>query len=199
MRVCAPFLICCALAAQSDPQPEASFFKGDPKVIMVHAADKARVRDPRNGQLLARWGQVYLAAGDRSRAEDAFGRALREDGDAGTHALITLAWLQNGYKKEALAAFKAMPKDSAFCAEWLARVARRFLEADLEAEAIQAMETAHRLTPSDWEACVEFGRSAVTTKRLELAGTWFFHAVQTRPRDKEVWTRIALAYAGEPR
>lgn len=200
MRACAPFLICCALGAQSAPPPEASFFKGDPKAIMVNAADKARVRAPRNGQFLARWGQVYLAAGNRDRAEDAFQRALREGGDdPGTHALITLAWLQNGLRKEALAAYKAMPKDSSSCAEWLGRVARRFLEAGLETEAIQAMETAHRLVPGDWQACVEFGRSAVASKRTELAGSWFFKAVQTRPRDEEVWTQIAQAYAGEPR
>ncbi|WP_005035815.1 tetratricopeptide repeat protein [Holophaga foetida] len=200
MRTCAFALFCCALGAQSAPPPDASFFKGDPKVIMVHAADKARVRAPRNSQYLARWAQVYLASGDRSRAEDAFQRALREGADdPGTHALITLAWLQNGFKKEALAAYKAMPKDSTSCAEWLARMAQRFLEADLEPEALQAMETAHRLAPGDWQACVEFGRSAVMTKRLDLAGDWFLKAVQTRPRDEEVWTQIALAYGSAPR
>lgn len=200
MRICAPFLICFALGAQTNPPLEASFFKGDPKDIMVHAADKARVRAPRDSQFLARWGQVYLAAGQRGRAEDAFRRAMQEGReDPGTHAFVVIAWLQNGFKKEALAAYAAMPKGSSSCAEWLALVAQHLLEADLESDAVKAMETAHRLAPGNWQACVEFGRSAVKTKRTALAGSWFFKAVQTHPRDKEVWTQIALAYAGEPR
>lgn len=197
MRACAPFLICCALSAQSNPPLDASFFKGDPKAVMVNAADKARVRAPRNSRFLARWGQAYLAAGQRDRAEDAFQRAIREGSDdPGTHALIALAWLQNGFKKEALAAYTIMPKNSA---EWLGRVACRFLEAGLETEAVQAMDLAHRMVPRDWEACVEFGRSAVKAKRTDLAGTWFFRAAKMHPRNEEVWTRIAQAYAGEPR
>jgi len=200
MRACALALSCCALGAQSNPFPDPSFFKGDPKTVMVQAADKARVRAPRNSHFLPRWGQVYLAAGDRNRAEDAFRRALQEGGkDPETHALVALAWLQNGFKQEALAAYAAMPKDSAASAPSLGLVARRFLEAGLETEGLQAMETAHRLLPGDWRACVEFGRSAVRLKRPELAEGWFFKAIQDHPRDEEVWTEIALAYAGEPR
>jgi len=200
MRACVLALTCCALGAQSPPGLDPSFFKGDPKTVMIHAADKAWVRAPRDSRLLARWGQVYLAGGDRERAEDAFKRALREGaGDPATHALIALAWLQNGFKKEALAAYATVPKDSASSAEWLARLGVRFLEVDLEPQALEAMEAAHRLNPKDWQASLEFGRAAVKTQRWELAGTWFYRAVQVRPRDEEVWTQIALAYAGEPR
>lgn len=126
MRAYALALACCVMSAQ-----DASFFQGDPKEVMIHAADKAWVRAPRNSRLLARWGQVYLAGGQRERAEDAFKRALREGGDdPATHALVALAWFQNGFKPEALVVYKAMPKTSTSSAEWLARLAVRFLEGD---------------------------------------------------------------------
>nr|WP_320132975.1 hypothetical protein [uncultured Holophaga sp.] len=196
MRACTLFVLCATLGAQSVPPLDSSFFEGSPRQVMVRAADKARVRAPGDSRFLARWGGVYLVAGQEARAEDAFRRALAAGADdPATHALICIGWLQAKRPGEARKAYAAMPVQGSDAAAWLARLAPRMMDAGLEKEGTEAMEKAWLQAPDNWQGSLEFGGSALRAKHPELAGTWFYRAARVRPDDEELWTRIAQAYA----
>jgi predicted Zn-dependent protease len=196
MRPALIALLSFPLLAQVPEGLRPDFFKQEAKVLMVAAADKARAQAPRDARVLAEAGRVYLAAGHRDRAEDAFRRALEAaPSDPGVHYLVAQGWLRGGFPAEARAAMSRMPTHSARAVEWLARAGVQFMEAGLVKEAEGYMDQAHAASPADWELCLDFGRAAVKGRQPEAAGRWFMRVVRLRPRDERAWTAIATAYA----
>jgi Flp pilus assembly protein TadD len=185
-----------ALGAQNAPGLDPSFFLGDARTIMVACADKARASHPEDSRALAEFGRIYLAAGARDRALEAFQRATRiGKGDAATHALIAQAWLAHGAKAEALAAagqaVELAPRNKAM----LASLGLQFTDAGFPVEGNGYMEKAYAQEPTDWEMAVGFGRAFLRIKNPDLAAVWFRHALTGRAGDDQVYRVVGLAYA----
>jgi Flp pilus assembly protein TadD len=185
-----------ALMAQTVPGLAPDFFMHDPKTIMVVCADKARAAHPEDSRQLAEFGRIYLAAGAKARAVEAFQRAARiGKHDAATHALIAQAWLSQGAKAEATAAattaLEQAPKNKGI----LASLGLQFTDAGFPVEGNGYMERAYALEPSDWAMCVGFGRAFLRGKNPDLAAVWFRHALTGRAGDDQVYKVVGLAYA----
>jgi Flp pilus assembly protein TadD len=185
-----------ALLAQTSPGLDPGFFQQDSRTLMLVCADKARAAHPADSRMLAEFGRIYLAAGAKDRAEDAFQRAARlGKGDATTHSLIAKAWLAHGAKAEALAAanqvIELAPKNKAL----IAALGVEFIDAGFPVEADGFMERAYSLEPSDWEMAVEFGRACLRAKKPDQAAVWFRHALTGSPADNQVYKVVGLAYA----
>jgi tetratricopeptide (TPR) repeat protein len=196
MRVPLALLGATALLAQTAPGLDPEFFMHDPKTIMVVCADKARAARPDDSRALAEFGRIYLAAGDRDRALDAFQRAARfGKRDAATHALIAQAWLAQGAKAEAMAAagraLELAPKNKAI----LSALGLQFTDAGFPVEGNGYMERAYAQDPKDWEMAVGFGRAFLRGKNPDLAAVWFRHALTGRAGDDAVYKIVGLAYA----
>ena len=185
-----------ALLAQTAPGLDPGFFLGDARTIMVACADKARASRPEDSRALAEFGRIYLAAGARDRALEAFQRAARiGKRDAATHALIAQGWLAHGAKAEALAAagqaVELAPRNKAL----LANLGLQFTDAGFPVEGNGYMEKAYALEPTDWEMAVGFGRAFLRIKSPDLAAVWFRHALTGRVGDDQVYRVVGLAYA----
>lgn len=192
MRIHLVSLMCLPLLAQMPKDLGPAFFSRDPKLVMVECADIARSREGKDSRMLAKYGHVYLAAGDRAKAEEAFALALKDDSkDGTTRYLIGLAWLRNGFKSEAVNSFSKIPPDK----NDLAKAACRLAEARMVAEAEAMMTTAWNLDREDWENCSEFAKAALLNDLPELAATWFKRTLEAAPKDWCAWNSISLAYA----
>jgi tetratricopeptide (TPR) repeat protein len=187
-----------ALLAQTAPGLEPDFFMKDPKTIMVVCADKARAARPDDSRMLAQFGGIYLAAGLRDRALEAFTRAGRLGGaDSTTQSLIAEAWLAQGAKTEALdAADRATdltPRNKAL----LAQLGIGFMDAGFATEGDRFMRRAYAVDPTDLEMTLNFGRACLRAKHPEHAAEWFRYALSGRMEDGKVFTAIGVAYANQ--
>lgn len=192
MRIHLVSLLCLPLLAQVPRDLGPAFFSREPKLVMVECADIARSREGKDSRMLAKCGHVYLAAGERARAEEAFALALKDDPKDGiTRYLIGLAWLRNGFKSEALSSFSKIPPDK----NDLAKAACRLAEARMATEAEEMMTKAWNLDRQDWENCSEFGKAALLNGLPELAAIWFKRTLEAAPKDWCAWNSISLAYA----
>lgn len=185
-----------ALQARSAPGLDPGFFLHEPSTIMVDCADKARAAWPADSRMLAEYGRIYLAAGARDRALDAFQRAARIGRqDATTFALIAKAWLGHGDKAEAVAAASQVvelaPKNKAL----LAGLGVQFTDAGFAAEGATFMERAYNLEPSDWEMAVDFGRACLRARHPDQAAVWFRYALTGSDADNKIYRIVGLAYA----
>lgn len=196
MRACLLSLLVLPVTAQVPAAFDEAFFKGDPKAIMVACADKARVIKPNDSRLLAEFGRSYLAAGDVSRAEEAFARAVASDPkDGETHRLIAVAWLKQGKKAEALKALDDLQRMDPKAKNAFARAAVNLLDAGAAAEAEALMEKAWQLDPKDWQNCADYVRAAVRVKKPDLVARWAARTVAARPKEERMWNELALAFA----
>lgn len=184
------------LLGQLTPGLDPAFFQRDAKAIMVACADKARAGKPRDSRMLAEFGRIYLAAGQRDRALDAFQRAASLGAkDATTHALIAQAWLAQGDLAAALAAARRMaglaPSDRAL----LARAGTDFATAGHLAEGGEFMAKAYQADPTDWRMTTEFGKACLRGGDPAAAALWFRRTLNGHALDDQVWTAVGLAYA----
>ena len=185
-----------ALLAQTAPGLDPGFFSKDPRTLMTVCADKARASHPDDSRWLAEFGRIYLAAGAKDRAVEAFQRAARlGKRDAVTHSLIAQAWLAHAVRAEATAAantaVELAPKNKAM----IAALGVQFTDAGFMAEGKGFMEKAYQLEPSDWEMAVEFGRACLRAQQTEQAAVWFRHALTGSTLDNQVYKVVGLAYA----
>lgn len=186
-------LLSLPLLAQIPKDLEPAFFARDARTVMVECTNAARFREGKDSRMLAEYGRSYLAAGDRAKAEEAFALAIKDDPkDGTTRYLIGLAWLRNGFKAEALAAFGQIPPKEK---NDLAKAACRLMEAGLAAEGEAAMTKAWELDRKDWQNCSEFARAALLAGKPEPAATWFQRTLEAAPTDWSAWNSISLAYA----
>jgi len=185
-----------ALLARSEPGLDPGFFLHEPGTIMVDCADKARAAAPNNSRMLAEYGRIYLAAGAKDRALDAFQRAARIGRrDAATFALIAKAWLGHGAKAEAVAAASQVTELAPKNKTLLADLGVQFTDAGFAKEGAAFMERAYQLEPSDWEMAVDFGRACLRARQPEQAATWFRHALTGSNADNRIYRVVGLAYA----
>jgi Flp pilus assembly protein TadD len=184
------------LLAQTAPGLDPGFFQHDPKTVMVVCADKARAARPDDSRMLAEIGRIYLAAGARDRALEAFQRAARiGKRDATTHSLIAKAWLAHGARIEAMASANQVvelaPKNKIL----IAALGVQFTDAGFGVEGNGFMERAYALEPSDWEMAVAFGRACLRAGKPDQAAVWFRHALTGSTGDNQVYKIVGLAYA----
>lgn len=185
-----------ALAAQNAPGLDPGFFMKEPRDIMVDCADKARPARADDSRALAEFGRIYLAAGARERALEAFQRAERlGKRDAATHALVAKAWLLHRAKDEAMAAAKRAVELAPRNKPMLAGLGVQFADAGFVPEGAGYMEQAYQLEPSDWELAVEFGRACLRARKPDQAGLWFRRALTGSAEDNQVYKVVGLAYA----
>lgn len=194
MRLLLLPLLCCSLAAQRPEGLRRDFFARDLKTVAVEAADKARVQRTPDGLLLAACGRVYLKAGERERAEDAFRRAL-EEGDPAARLAVGEAWLAAGHPEKGLPVLAAMGVKGRRSAEPAAKAAALLLVHGKPAEAQALMDKALAASPKDWSLCVTYASGALKAGQRELATTWFEKAVALQSAGDEVWIAIAKACA----
>jgi Flp pilus assembly protein TadD len=190
-------LACCLLALPlfSQAMDEASF-RGEPRKLAGACADRARLLRPKDAKMLAEYGRAFLAAGERTKAEDCFQLArLDKPKDADVHRLIAVAWLRNGQRTEAMKAIADMQVADAKDKNAFTRAAVNLQDFGLPKEAEALMERAWILDPSDWQNCVAFGRSCLRKGHRDTAARWFARASQAKPQEERMWNAIALAYA----
>jgi Flp pilus assembly protein TadD len=171
-------------------------FRGDARKLAGACADRARLLRPKDAKMLAEYGRAFLAAGERSKAEDCFQLArIESPKDADVHRLIAVAWLRAGHRPEALKALADMQIMDPKAKNVFTRAAVNLEDFGLAKEADGLMERAWILDPSDWQNCVSFGRACLRKAHRETAAKWFARASQAKPQEERMWNAIALAYA----
>ncbi len=192
MRLLLLSALCCSLLAQRPEGLRRDFFARDPKTVAIEAADKARVQRSPDALLLAACGRVYLQAGARDRAEDAFRRALAE---GGTEARVAVgeAWLKAGHPEQGLPVLAALDVKGRRDAAPAAQAAALLLRHGKSAEAQALQDRALAASPKDWRLCVTYAAAALQVGQRELATAWFERAVALQPTGDEVWSAIAQA------
>ncbi len=192
----APLLLalCLPLAAQRPEGLRKDFFARDLKTVAVEAADKSRVQRVPDAMLLAACGRIYLKAGERERAEDAFRRAL-EEGDPEARLAVGAAWLEAGHPEKALPVLAVMAVKGRRSAEAASKAAGLLLIHGKLAEATALQDKALTASPKDWSLCVGYGAAALNAGQRELATVWFEKAVALQPTGDEVWIALAKACA----
>ena len=170
-------------------------FDHDPRTIMVSCADKARAEHPGDSRMLADFGRIYLAAGERERALEAFRRAARIGArDATTHSLIARAWLADGAKAEAVAAAKAAadlePRDKAL----LRSLGLQFSDAGYPEEGGRFMEQAYALEPTQPRTGRRI-RAGLPARHAAGPGRGLVPPRAHRRRRCDVYRTVGLAFA----
>lgn len=186
------------LLAQAPQAPDAAYFSQDAKTLMALCSEEARaLARPRDGHLLAEYGDVWLTRGDRAKAGEAFAKARRIDpDDPQTHRLIGLAWLRHGCGAEALTAYKAMTNVNLAgryerLKNLLSKAAVDLISAGFTKEATVYMEQSYQLDGRDEHNFLEFGRAAWFADQRDLAATYFARAAKAAPKDEDVWIEIS--------
>lgn len=193
MRVLLSLSLALPLMAQVPAKTRVDFFERESKALMLDCVKAARSLEPEHSRMLAKYGQVYLAAGDRHMAEEVFALALKSDPkDSKTRLLIGLAWIRNGFKAEAAEAFQKIPVDHK---NDLAAAARFLVEAGQITEGEDFMEMAWKLDREDSDNCLAFAKTALSGGHVELAGRWFKRTTEAAPLDWKAWNTISMSYA----
>ncbi len=166
--------------------PDAAFFKGDPRTIMVACAEKARSMESKDSQLLTEIGRVYLAAGNRAKAEEAFKAAIALDvKDGSTYWLIAQHWLAAGQKAEAMSACRQLLERDPKSPRTIMKAAQAFMNLGLAEEAVELMAHLCKVypKPSDQDFAVDFAKACLRNRRFDLASAWLDRAYQADPKD----------------
>lgn len=193
-----PCLAWVSLTAQAPSKPTAEFFKQDPKILMALCSDEAKaLAREGDAHFHAEYGELWLARGDRARAEAAFAHAVKVNPqDSQTHRLIGIAWLQHGHRAEALAAFQ-QARNLSHTSSWarpknvITKVASDMVRGGFLPEATATMETAYSLDPKDTDNCLSFATAALAAGQEALARTYLERAAQAKPTDGSLWADIA--------
>ena len=178
--------------------PDAAFFKGDAKTIMVACAEKARSMESRDSQLLTEIGRVYLAAGDRAKAEESFKAAIALDvKDGSTYGSIAQHWLAAGHKPEAMAACRQLLERDPKSPQAIRKAAIAFLDRGMAEEALELMAHLCRVypKPGDQDFAVEFAKACLRNRRFDLAPAWLERGYLADPKDWKncaTFTKAAL-------
>ncbi len=178
--------------------PDAAFFKGDAKTIMVACAEKARSIEPKDSQLLTEIGRVYLAAGDRPKAEEAFKAAIALDvKDGSTYWLIAQHWLAAGQKAEAMAACRQLLERDPKSPRTILKAAITFMDRGMAEEALELMAHLCKVypKPSDQDFAVEFAKACLHNRRFDLAPAWLERGYLADPKEWKhcaAFTKAAL-------
>lgn len=173
-----------------------TFLAGERKRIIKEMADRLSTGHPADAYLLAEAGRGYLTCMETAKGRETLA-AAEEQGlkDGQALRLIGLAWLKNGHKGEALAAYdKALQRDPDNLVAMI-RCAVDLVEVGLLSEAEKFMKVVQGRDPNAWEAFLEFGRAYLIGGQRKQAATWFSRALEANPREDKVVLEILRAFA----
>src|SRR5512133_45530 len=192
-----PFIVLAPLGAQI---PDASFFLGPPEKVALFCLEKALARKPKSVEILASFGELQLALGDRKKADEWFSRAERlEANDAETYRLIAQACLRADIRDQVPAlAGKAKDRAPGDTGD-LADFAIVLLDSGFPAEARALMDQALKAGPRRSGNFIEFGAALLRAGCPDEAGTWFDRALAVNSTKVGTHKDIALAYADHAR
>lgn len=209
------------------PSPfDKSFLAQDPQHLMITCIEASRTLGGIDGDPdhMVERGWVYLAAGNREKAESIFQQAIRAPRTrTETYRYLGLAWLHQGFKAEALQAFGIMgatkrsswgfgvsagpggPPAAGIGASSffgidtrkgsMARAAVDMLRSGLIQEATDCMDQVYLTDADDSDDFIPFAHAALIAGQRDLAARYFAYAVKASPKDKDVWVEITQAYS----
>ncbi|MBK8791656.1 MAG: ankyrin repeat domain-containing protein [Holophaga sp.] len=173
-----------------------AFLAGDRKRILKDMAERLSSSHPNDPYILAESGRAFLTGLETTKGRETLA-AAEEQGlkDGLALRLIGLAWLKNGNKAEALAAYdKVLQRDPGNQAV-MVRCAVDLVEVGLLSEAEKFMKSIQARDPNAWEAFLEFGRAYLFGGQRKQAATWFSRALEANPREDKVLLEILRAFA----
>jgi tetratricopeptide (TPR) repeat protein len=196
MRILLGILATSSLALAQTPIPlDEAFFNRDRSAVLREVTERAFQRKEGDAKLLAEYGRACLAAMDLKRGKDFLQMAeAKESKDGEVLRLIALAWLKNGYKSEALAAYEQITRRDPKNKEALAQSAIDLAEVGLVAEADRYMKAYVQMEPEEWKAFLAFGRALLTSGHRKLASPWYARAVAIKPKEEKVLLEIMRAF-----
>lgn len=187
-----PLLLASALSAQV---VEPSFFKGDPRQVMLACADRALALKPRKETVLAQAGRAYLVAGNPDRARELFEPIRHPAGE--TSRWIGQAWLEAGDARQALEAFSLIPELDRFAKNDMRDGAVLLMDRGFPRDGEALMGQAHQVDPRDWQNVTAFARACLRSHHPDLAAQWFARAAESNRKDEALWMEIAQSLADE--
>lgn len=197
MRLAAFALAALGLAAQT-PRPapfDEAFFAGDRRLVLQACAERLRTLKPKDAKHLAESGRACLAALDKAKAEAAFRDAeTRESKDGEILRLIASAWLQHGYKTEALEGYGKILQRDPKNKEALAQAGVDLAEMGMMHEADRYMGAYTALEKDGWREFLRFGRACLVAGQRKAAALWFARAVALKADEEEVFLEISRAF-----
>lgn len=173
-----------------------AFLAGERKRILNEMAERLSADHPSDPYILAESGRAYLAGLETAKGREILA-AAEEQGlkDGQALRLIGLAWLKNGNKAEALAAYEKVLQRDPGNQQVLVRCAVDFVEVGLFSDAEKFMKTVMGRDPRAWEAFVDFGRAYLFGGQRKQAATWFARAIEANPQEDKVVLEIMRAFA----
>lgn len=182
------------LSAQS--RFDEAFFAGDRKAILAGSAEALRTLKPKDAPYLVRCGRAYLAAVDKTRAQELFRLAeALEPKDGKVLRGIADAWLKHGYKSEALEAYELVRQRDPGNKEVLAQCAVDLAEVAQIREAEAFMDMVALQDRDKWEYFLAFGKALLVSGQRKKAAGWFARAVAVKPKEEKVYAEIIQAFA----
>lgn len=208
------------------PSPfDKSFLAQDPQHLMITCIEASRTLRGIDGDPdhMVERGWVYLAAGNREKAESIFQQAIRAPRTrTETYRYLGLAWLHQGFKAEALQAYGIMGATKK--SSWgfgvpnnpggspggiststffgidtrkgsMARAAVDMMRSGLVQEASDCMDQVYLADADDSDDFIQFAHAALIADQRDLAARYFAYAVKASPKDKDVWVEITQAYS----
>jgi len=173
-----------------------AFLTGERKRILKGMAERLSASHPNDPYFLAESGRAFLTGMETAKGRETLA-AAEEQGLKDGHALrlIGLAWLKNGNKAEALAAYDKVLQRDPGNQSVMVRCAVDLVEVGLLSEAEKFMKSVQARDPNAWEAFLEFGRAYLFGGQRKQAATWFSRALEANPREDKVVLEIMRAFA----
>ena len=175
--------------------PDATFFKGDPKAVMLHCAAKARSLKPKNQEAIAAEARAFLLAGERAKAEFLFLALEKMSPEADTYVLIASTWLKCGLTEPVPTLIEKVCLRGAKDAGALTHLAIVLMNHGLVEEAMRIMDLAYAADRKADSEFVEFACACIRAGHEAAAPIWFERAIAVKPRNERRWLDIAMALA----
>lgn len=175
--------------------PDASFFKGDPKAVMLHCAAKARSLKPKSEEAVAAEARALLLAGERAKAEDLLLALEKKAPEADTYVLMARVWLTCGFRGPVPALIEKACLKGAKDAGALTHLAILLMDHSLAEEAMRIMDLAYAADRKADSEFVEFACACIRTGHEAAAPIWFERAIAVKPKNERRWLDIAMALA----
>ena len=182
------------LAAQSRKAslPDESFFKGDPKAVMLACAERALRLKPGTSRVQAQVGRVQLVAGEVTSAEATFKSIGSVDGE--TLRWMGQGWIEAGQTPRAMDPLARLQTMVHGYPDEVAIGAILLMDAGRPKEASELMDSLPAAKLWDWEDVIcGFGRACLRQRRQDLAATWYARSMVDNRRTGALWAEIALS------
>jgi Flp pilus assembly protein TadD len=192
---------------------------------MLAASETGFFNTEKDNEDMAAHARVHLAAGQRAEAEALFLKIMQsKEVKAGAFQLIGQAWLRAGFTAEAFRAYEVLPSARGkggplglgaqpvpLTGIWrpvvtvdLSKINRKRALSDSAVDlcgaghfdqALPLMEEVLLSDADDQNELAKFGRLALEAGHPEEAARFFHKAILADPKDWEVWSLVAQAFA----